>query len=87
MRRREVPASWVFIGLFALVPIGIGVMAWLADVPADDFTPAQRSHLTAAAWMVKASCGAILGFAGARAGSNWGAWLPGVGGSTRSAED
>ncbi len=70
MNRREVPASWVFIGLFALVVIGIGIMAWLADVPADSFNPAQRSLLTVADWMVKASIGAILGFAGARAGSS-----------------
>jgi hypothetical protein len=68
MNRREVPASWVFIGLFALVVIGI--MAWLADVPSDNFNPAQRSLLTVADWMVKASIGAILGFAGARAGSS-----------------
>jgi len=67
--RRDVPASWVFIGLFALVTVGIGVMAWLADVPADDFTPAQHNLLTIADWMVKASIGAILGFAGARVGS------------------
>jgi len=67
--RREVPARWVFIGLFALVIMGIGVMAWLADVPADVFTPAQRNLLTVADWMVKASIGAILGFAGARVGS------------------
>ncbi len=63
------PASWVFIGLFGLVVIGIGIMAWLAEVPADSFTPAQDSLLTVADWMVKASVGAILGFAGARAGS------------------
>ncbi|MDE2921118.1 MAG: hypothetical protein OXR64_14880 [Chloroflexota bacterium] len=44
-------------------------MAWLADVPADVFTPAQRNLLTVADWMVKASIGAILGFAGARVGS------------------
>ena len=69
MSRRDVPASWVFIGLFGLVIIGIGIMAWLADVPSDDFTPAQSSLLTVADWMVKASSGAILGFAGARAGS------------------
>jgi len=44
-------------------------MAWLADVPADDFTPAQHNLLTIADWMVKASIGAILGCAGAREGS------------------
>ena len=59
----------MFIGLFGLVVIGIGIMAWLAEVPADSFTPAQDSLLTVADWMVKASVGAILGFAGARAGS------------------
>ncbi len=63
------PASWVFIGLFGLVIIGIGIMAGLADVPADSFTPAQDSLLTVADWMVKASVGAILGFAGGRAAS------------------
>ena len=63
------PASWVFIGLFGLVIIGIGIMIGLADVPADSFTPAQDSLLNIADWMVKACVGAILGFAGARAGS------------------
>ena len=67
MSGREVPASWVFIGLFALVIIGIGIMAGLADVPADSFTSAQDSLLSVADWMVKASVGAILGFAGGRA--------------------
>ena len=67
--RQEIPASWVFIGLFTLVVAGVGLLVWLADVPANDFTPAQDSLLTVADWMVKACIGAILGFAGARAGA------------------
>ncbi len=63
------PASWVFIGLFALVVAGIGVMALLTVVPSDSYTPAQERLLDIADWMVKASVGALLGFAGARAGS------------------
>lgn len=69
MSGREIPASWVFFGLFTLVVAGIGLLIWLSDVPADDFTPAQSSLLAVADWMVKACVGAILGFAGARAGS------------------
>ena len=63
------PASWVFIGLFSLVILGVGIMAWLADIPADAYTPAQDRLLAVADWMVKACIGALLGYAGARAGS------------------
>ena len=63
------PASWVFIGLFALVVAGIGVMALLTVVPPDSYTPAQERLLDIADWMVKACIGALLGFAGARAGA------------------
>ena len=69
MSGREIPASWVFFGLFTLVVAGIGLLIWLSDVPADDFTPAQSSRLAVADWMVKACVGAILGFAGGRAES------------------
>ena len=61
--------SWVFFGLFALVVAGIGFMTWLADVPADADTPAQDRLLDIADWMVKASIGALLGFAGGRVAS------------------
>ena len=69
MSGREIPASWVFFGLFTLVVVGIGLLIWLSDVPAGNLTPAQDSLLTVADWMVKASVGALVGFAGARAGS------------------
>ena len=63
------PASWVFIGLFALVIAGFGAMAWLTVVPSDAYTPAHGRLLDIADWMIKACIGALLGFAGARAGS------------------
>ena len=44
-------------------------MALLTVVPSDSYTPAQERLLDIADWMVKASVGALLGFAGARAGS------------------
>ena len=56
----------VLIVLFGLVVPGGGVLVWMAPVPAEDMTPARELPLNIANWMIKASAGAILGFAGSR---------------------
>ena len=56
----------VLIVLFGLVVLGGGVLVWMAPVPAEDMTPARELLLNIADWMIKASVGAILGFAGSR---------------------
>jgi len=56
----------VLIVLFGLVVLGGGVLVWMAPVPAEDITPARELLLNIADWMIKASAGAILGFAGSR---------------------
>ena len=52
--------------LLALILVGGGVLVWMAPVPAEDMTPAREILLNIADWMIKASVGAILGFAGSR---------------------
>ena len=52
--------------LLALILAGGGVLVWLAPVPAADMTPAREILPNVADWMIKASVGAILGFAGSR---------------------
>ena len=56
----------VLIVLFGLVVLGGGVLVWMAPVPAEDMTPAREILINIADWMIKASVGAILGFAGSR---------------------
>ena len=56
-------------GLGALLfvfSVGIGILVWLAPVPADELTPAQTNLIYLGDTMVKGAIGAILGFAGAR---------------------
>ena len=43
----------------------MNTLVWLSPAPADRLTPAQDNLIEIADWMVKASVGAILGFAGA----------------------
>lgn len=52
--------------LLALILVGGGVLVWMAPVPADDMTPAREILINIADWMIKASVGAIIGFAGSR---------------------
>lgn len=52
--------------LLALILAGGGVLVWMAPVPEADITPARDILLNIADWMIKASVGAILGFAGSR---------------------
>ena len=56
----------VLIVLFGLVVLGGGVLVWMAPVTAEDMTPAREILLNVADWMIKASVGALLGFAGSR---------------------
>ena len=58
---------WAPVILLGVTGLGVSILVWLAPVPADAYTPAQDSLLTIADWMVKASVGALLGFAGGRA--------------------
>ena len=59
----------LLISLFGLVVIGVGILAFLAPVPADGMTPAQENLLVIGDWMVKVSVGAILGLGGSRLAS------------------
>ena len=61
----------LLISLFGLVVIGVGILAFLAPVPADGMTPAQESLLVIGDGMVKVCLGAILGLGGS--------WLVSVG--------
>ena len=56
----------ILIVLLGLVVLGGGVLVWMAPVPAEDITPAREILINIADWMIKASVGAILGFAGSR---------------------
>lgn len=56
----------VLIVLFGLIILGGGVLVWMAPEPAEDITPARELLLNIVDWMIKASAGAILGFAGWR---------------------
>ena len=61
---KAIPVSWIFLGLFALVFCGIGILYGMSDVAADEITPAQDRLITIGDWMIETSVGAILGFAG-----------------------
>ena len=52
--------------LLGLVVLGVGLLAWLAPIQAEEITPSQDRIINIADWMTKASVGALLGFAGAR---------------------
>ena len=57
---------WIVIMLLSLMAIGLSVLIWLSSIPADAITPGQQNLMEIGDWMVKASLGAIFGFAGAR---------------------
>ncbi len=52
--------------LLALILVGGGVLVLMVPVPAEDMTTPRDILLNIADWMIKASAGAILGFAGSR---------------------
>ena len=62
--QKVIPASWIFLGMFALFFCGVGILYALSEPKADELNPAQESLITIGDWVVKASVGAILGFAG-----------------------
>ncbi len=59
---KGVPATWVFLGLFALVVFGTGILFLISSF--ENQNEAHEMLLVLGDWMVKASVGAILGFAG-----------------------
>ena len=61
---RAVHTIGIFFVLFILTCMGVGILVWLSPIGEDSLTPAQRTLLDIGDWMVKASAGAILGFAG-----------------------
>ena len=63
MLPRAISVTWIFVTLIGIAASGIGILIWLAPVPADSMTPAQDNLIAIADWMVKAALGAILGFA------------------------
>ena len=65
MQDRLITLSLLAALIFIML-VGGGVLVWLAPVPADRITPAQDNLINISDWLVKASAGAILGFAGAR---------------------
>ena len=61
----------ILLILFALMGLGLGILIWLAPITDAEVTAGQQNLRNIADGMVKASVGAILGFAGARlSGSN-----------------
>ena len=62
--QKVIPASWIFLGMFALFFCGVGILYALSETKADELNPAQESLITIGDWVVKSSVGAILGFAG-----------------------
>ena len=63
MKGKMIPIA-VLILLFALIGMGGGVMVWLSIAANGDLTSTQETLLSTADWLVKASAGALLGFAG-----------------------
>ena len=57
---------WVIILLLSLMVTGLSILIWLAPIPAGEITPGQQNLMSIGDWIVKASLGAIFGFAGAR---------------------
>ena len=57
---------WVVFLLISLMAVGLSILIWLAEIPAGELTPGQQNLMSIGDWIVKASLGAIFGFAGAR---------------------
>lgn len=52
--------------LVGVLGTGIGILVWLAPVPAVELTPAQANLIEGGDTMIKGALGAIFGFAAAR---------------------
>ena len=61
-----VSPGWTLVALFMIMIGGIGLLLFVASIPADQFNPAHDRLITIGDWMVKVSIGAILGLGGAR---------------------
>ncbi len=57
---------WLLAALIMITIGGIGILLFVASIPADRFNPAHDSLIAIGDWMVKVSIGAILGLGGAR---------------------
>ncbi len=64
LSHKAVPASWIFLGLFALFFCGVGILYAMSGIEDDELTTARQNLIALGDWVVKASVGAILGFAG-----------------------
>ncbi|MCE2499768.1 MAG: hypothetical protein J4G13_02770 [Dehalococcoidia bacterium] len=64
--RDAVSPGWTLVALFMITIGGIGILLFVASIPADRFNPAHDSLIAIGDWMVKVSIGAILGLGGAR---------------------
>ncbi len=64
--RGKLSPAWTVFTLFAITLGGIGILLFVASVPADHFNPAHDNLIAIGDWMVKVSIGAILGLGGAR---------------------
>ena len=62
----SIPVRMVLIILFGIGLGGLGILIWLASVPAAEMTPAEDRLLNIGDWMLKTAIGLILGFAGGR---------------------
>lgn len=61
---KGLPGTLVYLGLFGILVIGIGLTIWLGPLKDEELTPAYMNLLEFSDWMMKSSLGAILGFAG-----------------------
>lgn len=57
---------WIVALLVSLMAVGLGILIWLSPIPAGEITPGQQNLMSIGDWIVKASLGAIFGYAGAR---------------------
>ena len=61
---------WTVVLLFSLMAVGLSILIWLSPIPASEMTPGQQNLLNIGDWVVKASVGALLGFAVAQLSVN-----------------
>ena len=66
MTRGGLSPTRMLLVCFGLIILGVGILAFLSEVPADQMTPGQETLLTVADGMIKLSVGAILGLGGSR---------------------
>ena len=66
MTRSGLSPTRMLFACFTLIVFGVGILVFLAPVPADQITPAQETLLTVADGMIKLSVGAILGLGGSQ---------------------